>query len=87
MAPAVHLSTNSSKTEVVSSLKKAYFSEGVSTLNVADKVEFLKPLCSMLQSHKVQEAEMADFWPFSRSAHSQKTAHPSRTVYFSVLVQ
>ena len=49
--------------------------------NVADKLEFLKPLCSMLRSHKVQEAKMADFWPFSRPACSLKTAHPSRTVY------
>ena len=87
MVTAVYLSTNSSKIEVVSSLKQAYSSEGVPTLNMASKVEFPKSLCSTLQSHKVQEAKMADFWPFSRPAHSQKTAHPSRTVYFSVPVQ
>ena len=64
MATAVHLSTNSSGTKVVSNLNKAYFSEGVLTLNVASKFEFLKYLCSTLQSHKVQEAKMAIFGPF-----------------------
>jgi hypothetical protein len=38
MMTTVHWSTNNSKTIVVSSLKKAYPSEGVSTLNVAGKV-------------------------------------------------
>ena len=42
MITAVYLSTDISKTEVVSSLKMAYSSEGVPTLNVADKIEFLK---------------------------------------------
>ena len=37
MATAVHLSTNSSETKVVTNLKKAYSSEGVPTLNVASK--------------------------------------------------
>ena len=75
MVTAVYLLTNSSETKVVSNLKKAYSSEGVPTLNVASKVEFPKSLWSTLQSHKVQEAKMADFWAFSRPAHSQKTAH------------
>ena len=74
MATSVHLSTNSSELIVVSNLNKAY-SSGVPTLNVASKFEFLKSLCSTLQSHKVQKVKMADFWPFSRPAHSQKTAH------------
>ena len=73
MATAVHLSTNSSEITVVSNLNEAYSSDGVPTL--ASKVELLKSLWSTLQSHKVQEAKMADFWPFSRPAHSQKTAH------------
>ena len=38
----MHLSTDISKTGVVSSLKMAYSSEGVPTPNVADKIEFLK---------------------------------------------
>ena len=76
----VHLSIGNSETEVVSSLKKAYSSEGVPTLSVASKVEFPKPLCSILQSYKV-EAKMADF---SQTTHSQKTAHPSRSAYSSV---
>ena len=59
MTTAVHLSTNNSKMKVVASLKKAYSSEGVSTLNVAGKVEFLTPLCSMLQFDKVWEAKIA----------------------------
>ena len=75
MATAVYLSTNGSETKVVSNLKKAYSSEGVPTLNMASKVEFLKSLWSTLQSHKVQEAKMADSWPFSWPAHPQKTAH------------
>jgi hypothetical protein len=57
MTTAVHLSANNSKTKVVSSLKKAYPSEGVSTLNVAGKIEFLMPLCSTLQFDKVWEAK------------------------------
>ena len=75
MATAVHLSTNSSEMTVVLNFIKAYPSEGVPTLNVASEVEFPKSLWSTLQSHKVQEAKMADFWAFSRPAHSQKTAH------------
>ena len=74
MATAVHLSTNSNETTVVSNLNKAYSSEGVLTLNVASKVEFLKSLWSTLQSHKVQEAKMAD-------------QELLKTVYFSVSVQ
>jgi hypothetical protein len=50
--------------KVVSSLKNAYLSEGVSTLNVAGKVEFLTPLCSTLQFDKVREAKIAEFGPF-----------------------
>ena len=80
----VHLSTDNSKIEVVSSLKKAYSGEGVPTVNVASKIEFLKPLHSTLQSYKVQEAKMTDF---SLIARSQKTAHPSRSAYSSVPVQ
>ena len=60
MATAVHLSTNSSEIIVLSNLNKAYSSEGVPTLNVASEVGFPKSLWSMLQSHKVQEAKMAD---------------------------
>ena len=74
-ATAVHLLTNSSEIKVVSNFNKPYSSEGVPTLNVASKVEFPKSLWFTLQSHKVQEAKMADFWPFSRPAHSQKTVH------------
>ena len=70
MATAVHLSTNSSEIRVVSNLNKAYSSEGVPTLNVASKVEFPKSLWSTLQSHRAQEAKMADFWPFSQLACS-----------------
>ena len=55
MVTAVYLSTTSSKTTVVSNLKKAYSSEGVPTLNVASKVECPKSLCSMLQSHIVKK--------------------------------
>ncbi len=87
MATAVHLLTDNSKTKVVSSLKKAYPSEGVSTLNVAGNVEFLTPPCSTLQIDKVGEAKSADFWPFSRPARSQKPAHPSRSAYLSVPIQ
>jgi hypothetical protein len=58
MATAVHLWTNNSKTKVVSSLKKDHLGEGVSTLNVAGKIEFLTPLCSMLQFDKVRETKM-----------------------------
>ena len=87
MTTTVHLSTNNSKTRVVASLKKAYPSEGVSTLNMAGKVEFLTPLCSMLQFDKVREAKIADFWPFSRPACSQKTALPTISTYPSVPVQ
>ena len=74
MATAVHLSTNSNKITVVSNLIKAYSSEGVPTLNVASEVEFPKSLWSTLQSHKVQEAKMAD-------------QELLKTVYFSVSVQ
>ena len=74
MATTVNLSTNSSEITVVSNLNKAYSSEGVPTLNVASKFEFLKSLCSTLQSHKVQEAKMAD-------------QELLKTVYFSVSVQ
>ena len=74
MATAVHLSTNSNETTVVSNLNKAYSSEGVLTLNVASKVEFPKSLWSTLQSHKVQEAKMAD-------------QELLKTVYFSVSMQ
>ena len=45
---------NSSEIIVVSNLNKTYSSEGVPTLKVASKIEF------PLQSHKVQEAKMAD---------------------------
>ena len=61
MATEVNLSTNSSEIS----------SEGVPILNVASKIKFPECLWSTLQSHKVQEAKMADFWPFSRPAHSQ----------------
>ena len=44
MVIAVHLSTNRSEITVVSNLNKAYSSEGVPTLNVASKFEFLKSL-------------------------------------------
>ena len=74
MATAVHLSTNSSEITVVSNLNKAYPSEGVPTLNVASKFEFPKSLWSTLQSHKVQEAKMAD-------------QELLKTAYFSVSVQ
>ena len=60
MTTTVHLLSDNNETKVVSSLKMAYSSEGVSTLNVDSNVEFLKPLRSMLQSDKVQEA---DIWP------------------------
>ena len=58
MATAVHVSTNSSEITVVSNLNEAYSSDGVPTL--ASKVELLKSLWSTLQSHKVQEAKIAD---------------------------
>ena len=74
MATTVHLSTNSSEITVVSNLNKVYSSEGVPTLNVPNEVEFPKSLWSTLQSHKVQEAKMAD-------------QELLKTVYFSVLVQ
>ena len=65
MTTALHLLTNNSKTKVLSSLKKACSSEGVPTLNMASEIEALKLLYSSLQSHKVQEAKMADFfYPF-----------------------
>ena len=64
MVTAVNLSTISSEITVVSNLNKAYSSEGVPTLNVASKFEFLKSLCSTLQSHKVQEAKWPTFGPF-----------------------
>jgi hypothetical protein len=84
MATAVHLSTNNSKTKVISSLKKDSL-DGVSTLNVAGKVKLLMPLCSTLQSDKV--AKIADFWSFSRPARSQKTTYPSRSAYLGVPIQ
>ena len=74
MATAVHLSTNSSEMTVVLNFNEAYPSEGVPTLNVASKFEFPKSLWSTLQSHKVQEAKMAD-------------QELLKTVYFSVSVQ
>ena len=75
MATAVNLSTIRREITVVSNLNKAYSSERVPAPNVASKAEFPKSLRSTLQSHKVQEAKMADFWPLSQPAHSQKTAH------------
>jgi hypothetical protein len=51
---------------------------------VAGEVEFLTPLCSTLQSDKVWEAKMADFSPPSGS---QKTAHTSKSPYFSAPIQ
>ena len=65
MATAVHsYQLIAAKQKVVLNLNKDYFSEGVLAVNVASKFEFLKSLCSTLQSHKVQEARMADFGPF-----------------------
>ena len=75
MATAVHLSTNSSEKAAVSNLNKAYYSEGIPTLNVAIKVEFPKSPWSTLQSHKVQEAKNGQFLALSRPARSQKTAN------------
>ena len=74
MTTAVHLLINSSEITVVLNLNKAYSSEGVPTLNMASEVEFPKSLWSTLQSHKVQEAKMAD-------------QELLKTVYFGVLVQ
>ena len=74
MATAVHLSTNNSEIIVVSNLNKAYFSEGVPTLTVTSKFEFPKSLWSTQQSHKVQEAKMAD-------------QELLKTVYFRISVQ
>ena len=55
LATTVHLPTNSSEITVVSNLNETYSSEGVTTLNVASKVEF--PIeVSLIY---------ADFWPFS----------------------
>ena len=65
MTTALHLLTNNSKTKILSSLKKACSSEGVPTLNMASEIEALKLLYSSLQSHKVQEAKMADFFTLS----------------------
>jgi hypothetical protein len=76
MTTAVHLSTNNRKTKVVSSLKKAYPSEGVSTLNAAGKVEFLTPLCSTLQFDKVWEAKIAIFGAF-HGLLASRSAYPS----------
>ena len=73
MATAVHLLTNSNEITVLSNLNKVYSSEGVPTLNVASKFEFPESLWSTLQSHKVQEAKMAD-------------QELLKTVYFSVSV-
>ena len=74
----------SSEIEVILSLKKAYSSEGVPTLNMASKIEFLKPLHLILQSYKVQEAEIANL---SQTACSYKTAHPSKTAYSNMVIQ
>ena len=73
MMTTPHLSTNNSKTKVLSSLK-AYPSEGVPNLNMAGQVEAPKLLYSSLQSHKVQETKMANFWQFSWPACTLKTA-------------
>ena len=78
MITAMHLLSKTTK--VLSSLKKAYFSEGVPTLNMTGKVEVLKLLYSLLQSHKVQEAKMAGFWLFSWPARSLKTAQLLKVV-------
>ena len=40
MATTVNLSTTSSEITVVSNLNKAYYNEGVPSLNVASEVEF-----------------------------------------------
>ena len=61
---ATDISTNNSKTKVVSSLKKAYSSKGVSILDVDGKVEFLKPFHSTLQSHKSKKQKWLIFGPF-----------------------
>ena len=52
--------------------------KGVPVLNVANSGQHY------MQSYKVEEAKMADS---SRTARSQKTAHPSRSAYSSVLIQ
>ena len=76
-----HLSTNNrKKTKILSNLKKAYSSEGVPTLNVAGKLEVLKLLCLSLQSHKVQEAKMADFWPFQGLLAHRRQCSPQEMV-------
>ena len=83
MTTAPHLSTNNSKTKVLSNLKLAYSSDGVSTLNMAGKVEALKLLCSSLPSHLVREAKMADYCPFHgllthwRQHNSRKVVIPA----------
>ena len=57
--------TDNSETKRMSSLKMAYSSEGVSTLNVDSEVKFLKPLRSMLQSLKSKKQKWLIFLPFS----------------------
>ena len=63
----VHLSTDSSETEVVSSLKKAYSREGIPTLNVASKVEFFRSLSTQYYSPKKSKKQK---WPIFHSKDS-----------------
>ena len=77
---AVHLSTDNSEIKVVSSLKKAYSSEGVPTLNVASKVKFPKPLRSTLQSYKVKEAK----WPTFHGLLAHRRQHIHQEVLIPV---
>ena len=51
-----------SKPEEVPSLSRAYSSEGVISLNVANEDGTSKPLCYSLRSHKIKEAK----WPIFR---------------------
>ena len=74
MATAAHLSTNSSEITVVSNLNKAYSSEGVPTLNVARKFEFLKVSLVYATASQSPRSKMAD-------------QELLKTVYFSVSVQ
>ena len=60
--PKMTTDNSDSETKSISSLKMAYSSEGVSTLNMDSEVKFLKPLRSTLQSYKIQEAKMANFF-------------------------
>ena len=84
MTTAVHLSTDNSKTKVVSSLKNP-MKELVPTLSVASKVEFPKPPCSTLQSYL--QSPRSKNGQFFMDARSQKTAHPSRSAYSSLPMQ